>query len=124
MSKVLLVEDEPILQDMYRDKFIQEGFDFELAKDGQEGIDKMKQFRPDIVLLDLILPTMTGFSVLDAVNKDPEINTIPILVMTNIYADGEDLVKNHGVKSFILKSSTTPDEVVEKAKNLILQNPK
>lgn len=119
MSKVLLIEDDPTLQEMYRVKFTQAGFAFDLAGDGQEGIDKMRTFKPDVVLLDLILPTMTGFSVLEVVNKDAELKTIPIIVMTNIYADAEDLIKNHGVKSFIMKSNVNLNEVVEKVKNAI-----
>jgi CheY-like chemotaxis protein len=121
MSKVLLIEDDPLLQDMYKDKFQSEGYDVHVAGDGQEGVVLIKQLKPDIILLDLILPKMTGFSVLDIVNKDPEINTIPIIVMTNIFADGEDLVKNHGVKSFILKSNTTPKQILEKVKMLLGQ---
>ena len=119
MNKVLLIEDDPVLQDMYKDKFQRDGFETHVAGDGEEGISLMKQIKPDIVLLDLILPKMTGFSVLDIVNKDPEVNTIPIIVMTNIYADGEDLVKNHGVKAFILKSNITLEEVVTKVRNII-----
>lgn len=119
MSKVLMIEDDPMLQEMYKVKFQQEGFDFQLAGDGREGIDKMRTFQPDVVLLDLILPVMTGFSVLDIVNRDPALNTIPIIVMTNIYADAEDLVKNHGVKSFIIKANVSLEEVIQKVRSLI-----
>src|SRR4051794_39957548 len=111
MNKVVLIEDDPVLQDMYKDKFASEGFEIHVTSYGEEGINLMKEVKPDLVLLDLILPDMTGFSVLDIVNKDPNINTIPILVMTNIYADGEELVKNHGVKSFVLKSNATPNQI-------------
>jgi CheY-like chemotaxis protein len=119
MNKILLIEDDPVLQEMYKDKFVQEGFEIHIALDGQEGITLMKHVKPDVVLLDLILPKMTGFSVLDIVNRDPEVNTIPVIVMTNIFADGEDLVKNHGVKSFVLKSNTTPEQILIKVKRLI-----
>lgn len=118
MSKVLLIEDEPVLQQMYRDKFTKAGFEFELAADGGEGIAKMKSFQPDVVLLDLMLPTTTGFDVLDLAKQDPEIAHIPIIVLTNIYADGEDLVKNKGAKAFLLKANTTPDDAVDKVNNL------
>src|SRR3954464_2129170 len=106
MSKILIIEDDPVLQEIYKDKFESEGFEVHVTSYGGEGMTLLKQIKPDVVLLDLILPDTTGFSVLDVVNKDSEINTIPILVMTNIYADGEDLVKNHGVKAFVLKSNT------------------
>ena len=122
MSRILLIEDDPVLQDMYKDKFVNEGYEIHVTSYGIEGISMIKQIKPDLVLLDLILPDTTGFSVLDTVNKDPEINTIPIIVMTNIYADGEDLVKNHGVKSFILKSNSTPNQIFAKVKMLLGQN--
>lgn len=122
MSRILLVEDDPVLQEMYKDKFTGEGFEIQATSYGKKGIEMLKEFRPDVLLLDLILPDVTGFSVLDEINKDPEVNTIPILVMTNIYADGEDLVKNHGVKSFVLKTNTTPDQIMAKAKSIIERN--
>jgi CheY-like chemotaxis protein len=122
MSKILLVEDDPVLQDMYKDKFTNEGYEIHATASGLEGISLMKQLKPDLMLLDLILPDTTGFSVIDILNKDPEINTIPIMVMTNIFADGEDLVKNHGVKSFVLKSNTTPNQILAKVKTILGQN--
>jgi CheY-like chemotaxis protein len=119
MSKVLMIEDDPLLQNMYKVVFTKAGFDFQFAGDGREGLDKMRVYKPDIVLLDLILPVMTGFSVLDVVNRDPVLKTIPIIVMTNIYADAEDLIKNRGVKSFIIKSDVSIEDVVQKVENVI-----
>lgn len=117
-----MIEDDPQLQEMYRIAFTQAGFDFQLAGDGREGIDKMRTFTPEVVLLDLILPVMTGFSVLDVINRDPALSKIPVIVMTNIYADAEDLVKNHGVKSFVIKSNVTIEEIVQKVRSLIEAN--
>lgn len=119
MSKVLLIEDDVVLQQMYRDKFTHEGFEFDIAVDGGEGIAKMKSFLPDIVLLDLMLPTTSGFDVLDLVKNDPELSHIPLIVLTNIFADGEDLVKNKGAKAYLMKSNTTPDDAVKKVKSLL-----
>lgn len=119
MSKVLLIEDDQVLRDMYRDKFSHEGFSIEVAENGKSGIDKMKSFQPDVVLLDLILPDITGFDILDSIKNDPQLNTIPIMVLSNIYVDVEDLVKNKGVKAFVLKANTTPDDIVSKVKNLL-----
>jgi CheY-like chemotaxis protein len=121
MSKILIVEDDPVLQEMYKDKFTSAGYEVHATAYGLEGISLMKQINPDLMLLDLILPDTTGFSVLDTVSSDPSVNTIPIIVMTNIYADGEDLVKNHGVKSFVLKSNSTPNQILEKVKVLLGQ---
>lgn len=121
MNKILLIEDDKILLEMYRDKFYHEGFTVQTAVDGQEGLEKMKTFAPDIVLLDLIMPRVTGFEMLKLVKADSNLSKIPIIVLTNIYADAEDLVKNWGVKHFLLKADYTPETIVEKVKQIIDQ---
>lgn len=123
MSKLLLIEDDKILLEMYRDKFANEKFEVQTAGDGQDGIDKMKTFKPDVVLLDLIMPRVTGFDVLKMAKSDPEISKIPILVLTNIYADAEDLVKNWGVEYFLLKANNTPETIVTKVKEILAPTP-
>src|SRR6266571_1268170 len=87
MNKILLVEDDEILLEMYKDKFVHEGFQVETATDGEEGLAKMRVFAPHVVLLDLLMPKMSGFDVLTSVKNDPALSKIPILVLTNIYAD-------------------------------------
>lgn len=119
MNKILLIEDDKILLEMYKDKFTTEKFDVQTASDGQEGIEKMKKFIPDVVLLDLIMPKMDGFEFLKLVKNDPLLNKIPIIVLTNIFADAEDLVKNWGVKYFLLKADFTPETIAGKVKQII-----
>jgi CheY-like chemotaxis protein len=119
MSKILIVEDDENLRVLYKDTFARQGFETHATPYGQEGITLMKEVKPDILLLDLILPDITGFSVIENIQHDPDINMIPIVVMTNLFADGEDLVKNYGVKSFLMKSDTLPNQLVEKV-NMIL----
>ncbi len=119
MSKVLLIEDDLILLEMYTHKFAHEGFEVETATDGQDGIAKMKTFKPDVVLLDLIIPQLSGFEVLKVVKDDPVLSKIPIIVLTNIFADAEDLVKNWGVQDFLLKAKCTPQDVFDKVTNLL-----
>lgn len=119
MNKILIVEDDKILLDMYKDKFIHDGFAVQTASDGQEGIDKMREFIPDVLLLDLIMPRVSGFEVLKLIKEQPALSNIPIIVLTNIYADAEDLVKNWGVDYFLLKSDYTPQNIVAKVKQII-----
>lgn len=121
MSKILLVEDDKILLEMYKDKFIHEKFEVQTASDGQDAVEKMKSFKPDIMLLDLIMPGVSGFDVLKIAKDDPGLNKIPILVLTNIFADAEDLVKNWGVRYFLLKTNYTPENIAEKVKEVISQ---
>lgn len=123
MTKILLIEDDTVLLQMYKDKFSHEVFDVQTARDGHEGIEKMKVFKPDIVLLDLIMPKVSGFDVLKVVKNDPELKTIPILVLTNIYADAEDLVKNWGVEYFLLKANYTPEDIMNKVRQILSRKP-
>jgi DNA-binding response OmpR family regulator len=119
MNKILLIEDDKILLEMYQDKFTHEGFEVLTANEGQEGFNKIKTFRPDIVLLDLIMPKVNGFEFLKLVKADPTLKNIPILVLTNIFADAEDLVKNWGVEYFLLKSNYTPENIMDKVKEIV-----
>lgn len=124
MSKILLVEDDQVLLKMYQDKFTLEGFEVLTAIDGQGGLLKMRQDCPDIVLLDLLMPKVSGFELLKEAKDDPEVNHIPIIILTNIIADAQDLVKNWGADYFLLKANTTPEEVVKKVKLLLSPPPK
>ncbi|HVF69804.1 MAG TPA: response regulator [Xanthomonadales bacterium] len=119
MSSILIIEDDTALLEMYRTKFAYEKFTINTASDGQEGIDKMKNIKPDIVLLDLFMTKVSGFDVLKMVKNDPELSHIPILVLTNISVDVEDLLKNWGATDFLLKANATPDDVVNKVNQLI-----
>src|SRR5215469_2006229 len=119
MTNILLIEDDKILLEMYKDKFTQEKFAVQTASDGQEGIEKMKAQLPDIIVLDLIMPKVNGFEFLKIIKADPSFKNIPVLVLTNIYADAADLVQNWGVEYFLLKSNQTPESIVAKVKELL-----
>jgi|SRR6185369_12475230 len=124
MSKILLIEDDSILLEMYRDKFLHENFEVKTADDGEEGINTMRSFLPNVVLLDLMMPERSGFDVLKFAKNDPELKNIPIIVLTNVTVDGDDIIKNWGATGFLLKANNTPDEVVAKVNLLLAQPPK
>lgn len=124
MNKILLVEDDTALLEMYKDKFVHDGFEVETAVDGEDALKKMRSFHPEVVLLDLIMPKVSGFDVLKRVKEDPVLSKIPMLVLTNIFADAEDLVKNWGAAHVILKSNTTPEDIVKKVNEVLKVNPK
>jgi two-component system alkaline phosphatase synthesis response regulator PhoP/two-component system response regulator VicR len=106
---------------MYQDKFSHEGFAVLTAHEGQEGFEKMKAEKPDMVLLDLIMPKVNGFEFLKLVKADPSLKNIPIFVLTNIFADSEDLVKNWGVEYVFLKANYTPEDIVTKVNQILQQ---
>lgn len=122
MSRILLVEDDAILLAMYRDKFLHEGFEVEVAQDGEAGINKLRSFQPDIVLLDLLMPEQSGFDVLKFAKQDPELKNIPIVILTNAHADEEGMIKDWGIAAFLMKADNTPEDVVSKV-NILLSQP-
>ena len=119
MAKVLIVEDEESLRDVYKEEFESEGFTVETAIDGQEGFEKMVSFLPELVLLDMYMPKMSGFDVLKSVKNTPALKNIPIVILTNINPDVQDLMKNLGVSYFLLKADNTPGQVVDRARMIL-----
>ncbi|OGE29291.1 hypothetical protein A2867_05420 [Candidatus Daviesbacteria bacterium RIFCSPHIGHO2_01_FULL_40_11] len=120
MPKILIVEDDPFLLKMYAKKLQVEGFEVEIAKDGEEGLAKFKSFLPDLVLLDVMLPKLNGLEVIERVKADPETQSIPILVLSNLSAtaDTETAVKK-GAVGYLIKSNYTPSQVIDKVKGFL-----
>lgn len=119
-TKVLLVEDDKMIIDMYTLKFTQEGYKVFQAENGKEGVDMAKKSKPDVILLDIILPKMDGFSVLKQLKSDSETKTIPVVLLTNLGQDG-DVKKGLqlGAIDYLIKANYTPAQVVEKVKSLV-----
>ena len=118
--RVLVVEDDTFLAGMYLTKFGLEGFTVELASDGREGVKKAKEWKPDIMLLDLVLPVMDGFTVLETVRNDPDTKTIPVILLTNLgqKSDVERGMKL-GASDYLIKAHFMPSEVIEKVKRFL-----
>jgi CheY-like chemotaxis protein len=117
MVKLLIVEDDKILSNMYRIKFINAGHDVKVAENGEVALDLMKSFKPDLVLMDLMMPVMDGFTALTRAKSDPSLKDIPIVILTNLSQteDAEKTLKM-GAKGFIVKSDLTPAEILAKVK--------
>ncbi len=120
MKKVLIIEDEIPYRKIYSRKFEVAGYEVQTAADGQEGLEKIRSFRPDIVFTDLMMPKMDGFHLLDAVQGDEELRAIPIVVLTNL-STAEDAAKvtSKGAKDIMVKSDTEPHIIVEKAQEIL-----
>src|SRR5476651_1691438 len=119
MAKILLVEDDAILVEMYQAKFELEGHDVRVATNGEECLAILADFRPDLILLDILMPKLNGFHVLKEIKKQPEMRQIPVILLTNLgQAEvdmNQELAKALGVNDYLIKSHHTPDEVVQKA---------
>lgn len=120
-KKLLIVEDEPILREMYKDKFTIEGFNVMTAENGQVGLDQIAANKPDIVLLDLMMPVMDGETMLLHLRKIPEFKTLPVFVLTN--AGEAEHIRNtklyYNAIEFIIKSNVSLEEIVNKVKRLL-----
>lgn len=122
MNKILLVEDDQILARLYQTKFQKEGFDIQLAFDGQEGFDKFGSFEPDLVILDLIMPKVDGFTFLEKIKSDPVLakRGTAIVVLSNLGQES-DIKKamEMGVKDFFIKADVSLSQMVEKARKYL-----
>lgn len=114
MKKILIIEDEPILRDMYITKLKNHEYDAYGAVDGEDGLTQMRSVHPDLILLDLMMPKKTGFQVVTEAKADPQIKDIPIIILTNVLADAKDLIDNGGVLDYIIKSDNAPTEVLNR----------
>ena len=115
MKKILLVEDEEIMIDILQRKLTQEGYKVSVARDGEQGLEMMKEVKPDLILLDIIMPKMGGFEVMEKMAKDPELKDIPIIVISNSGQPVElDKAQKLGAKDWLIKTKFDPMEVIEK----------
>ena len=119
MAKILLVEDDAILVEMYQAKFELEGHDVQIATNGEECLRILEEFEPELILLDILMPKLNGFHVLKEIKKKPDLRQIPVILLTNLgQAEvdmNQELAKALGVNDYLIKSHHTPDEVVTKA---------
>ncbi len=116
-TKIAIIEDDQAISQMYRIKFEAEGFDVETAENGKLGLELCEKMKPDIILLDLMMPEMRGDEMLAALRKTDYGKNIKVIILTNM---GEqeipEGVKKLGVASVILKADMTPRQVAELVK--------
>ena len=118
--KILLIEDDVTLIDMYKMKFSEEGFEIFLESRGVTGLESAKKNSPDLILLDIILPEMDGFAILEELKKDSKTKKIPVILLSNL---GQDSDKEKGMKlgaiDYCVKADFTPNELVDKIRGLL-----
>lgn len=119
-KKILIIEDDKILADMYAVKFKKEGFDIIETQNGFEGVELAQKEKPDLILLDIILPQMDGFSILTSFKSNDELKNIPVILLTNLGQEGDiQKGKSLGAVDYLTKSNTTPAEVIAKVKEIL-----
>jgi len=118
--KILIVEDDKFVRELIFQKLTEEKFNVSAAKDGEEGVEKAESEKPDLILLDLILPGIDGFEVISRIRKNKTIEAIPIIILSNLGEKGDvDRGIKLGANDYMIKAHFTPKEIVEKVRSIL-----
>jgi len=119
-KKVLIIEDDTMISGMYKMKLEDHGYEALTASDGKEGLLLAKKETPDLILLDIMMPMVDGFSVLAEIKAAPGMKETPVIIMTNLgTTEDKDKGKKMGAADYIVKADLTPAQIVEKAEKYI-----
>jgi two-component system response regulator VicR len=120
MTKIAIIEDDQVISQMYRMKFEADGFDVQLADNGERGVALVEHFQPDIILLDLQMPKMDGAEALTAIRKSNWGKTVPVIILTNLgEEEAPKSLRSLGILSYIVKADLTPRQVVARVKEAL-----
>ena len=119
-KKVLIIEDDKFLRELIARKISEQGYEVFEAEDGSAGFKKIKEIKPDLILLDLILPTVDGFEVLAQLKKEVTLSSIPVIILSNL-GQKEDVEKGLklGAAGYLIKAHFNPDEIIERVKDVL-----
>ena len=120
-KKVLLIEDDPLMLNLYKNTFELEGVTLLLADDGMKGIELAEKEQPKVILLDLLMPKMSGYEVLKKLKENSKTKEIPVVILSNLLDTQENLekAKKLGAAEYWVKSSYTSEDIVEKVKKYL-----
>ncbi len=119
-KKILLVEDDPFLIDIYNTKLVDSGFEVEVAKKGDLALKKIEKVKPDLVLLDIVLPGMDGWEVLRKINEEDKGKSCKVVILSNLGQKEEvDKGLEMGALEYFIKAHYTPDEITKKIKKIL-----
>ena len=120
MKQILLIEDDPFLIDIYSTKLKDSGFLVEVASDGEQALEKVKAKKPDLVLLDIVLPKVSGWEILRKIKSEANLKGLKIIILSNL-GQKEEVEKgvDLGVSKYLIKAHYTPSQVVEEIKEII-----
>ncbi|MCX6764265.1 MAG: response regulator [Candidatus Nealsonbacteria bacterium] len=120
MKKIFLVEDDEFLIDIYITKLKESGFETEFAKDGKSALEFLKKEKPDLLVLDLVLPDIDGLDLLREIKKEDRFQSLPVIILSNLDKRLEE--KDYaglGVTKYLIKANHKPSEIVEEIKKII-----
>jgi DNA-binding response OmpR family regulator len=118
--KILIIEEDRFLRKIYKNKFSRAGFEFREAISGDEGLNKVYSEKPDLVLLDLMLPKKSGFEVLVELKRDKSTRKIPVVILSNL-AQEEDIqrVMSLGASDYLIKTEVSLSDVIDRVKECL-----
>ena len=120
VKKILLVEDDPFLIDIYTTKFKEAGFNVVVEENGGEVLATIKEEKPDLIVLDIILPNVDGWQILQEIHNDKELKGLRVIVLSNLSQKSEvEKGINLGAVKYLIKAHYTPTEVVEEVKKVL-----
>lgn len=120
MTKIAIIEDDQAISQMYRMKFEANGFEVQLAHNGKAGVALVEDFQPDIILLDMQMPEMTGDEALAEIRKQAGAKTTPVIILTNLgREEAPKGIDTLNISSYIVKADLTPSQVVERVKKTL-----
>ncbi len=120
MKKILLIEDDSFLVDIYVTKLEKENFKVEAARSGKEAFGLMKKGKFDLVVLDILLPDMNGWDLLEKMREDRKNKKNRVIILSNKYPDKEKIEMDFGIEGYIIKVNYSPDEVVNEIKKVLI----
>jgi len=119
-KKILIIEDDEFFRELIAKKLHNSGFEFSMSINGRDGIEKVKEEKPGLVFLDVLLPDVDGFEVLSKIREDKEISSTPVIILSNL-GQKEDLDRGLklGATDYLIKAQIDIDEIIEKIKKYI-----
>jgi len=120
MKSILLIEDDSFLIDIYTTKLKESGFDVAVAADGEQAIIKVKELKPDLVILDIVLPEVDGWEILRKIKSELKLEDLKVIILSNL-GQKEEVEKgiNLGAAKYLIKAHYTPSQVVEEIKKVL-----
>jgi len=120
MKKILLVEDDPFLIEIYTTKFKQAGFIVDVVENGEQCLKRVSEDKPDVLILDIVLPDMDGWGVLKEIKKNSQFKDMKVIILSNLGEKGEiEKGINLGAVRYFVKAHYAPSEIVEEVKKIL-----
>jgi len=119
-KRIMIIEDDPPIRELYEFKLKLEGFIVSSAEDGEQGLAKIEEFKPDLILLDLKMPVMPGDEMLEVLRSKKWGSEVKVVVLTNISRDeAPSRLRFLNVERYIVKAHYTPQQVVDLVRNIL-----